>query len=288
MVDQITPKLLVVRKLAKIIAALMLLQSLSGLLVRDVYRDNLFVRSAWLGNDWVTLLLAFPILVISLRPTQHSLFRSTLILLGILAYCFYNYAFYLFGAALNSLFLVFVLLWGISFYALVIGFIALSEIKPTAARTGASTSWVAGYMLLWALFLSALWIFQSLNFVFTGTIPAIVLATGHPTNITGALDLSLMIPPVFLSALWLWRGNPWGMVLGIIMNIKGALYALVLAAGSFCAAKNGIPGIAQQIPLWIALALASAACLYALFKKMDPAYSSQLNRQSGQWQNPSR
>ena len=76
-----------------------------GLLFRGQYRDAEWIAATWLGNDWVTLLVALPLLKrrtcagearISTRPVA--------LWLGMLGYAIYNYAYYLFGAALNAFF----------------------------------------------------------------------------------------------------------------------------------------------------------------------------------------
>jgi hypothetical protein len=46
------------------LVALMVAQSTLGLLLPDQYRDMEWIRATWFGNDWVTLLLAAPLLVL--------------------------------------------------------------------------------------------------------------------------------------------------------------------------------------------------------------------------------
>jgi len=256
-------------RLAVPLAALMALQGILGVLFRDVYRDNAFVRSAWHGNDIVTSFVAVPLLAYCLyRDRKGSGLRTRVCWLGILAYAAYNYAFYLFGGAFNSFFLIFVALFTLSAYGLFLGLANLdvnevSRIFPNSA----SAKGVSIYMAFWGVALGALWIGQSLHYVFSGQLPGMVTATEHPTNITGALDLSMMVPAVLLGATLLWRQRPWGYIIALIMNIKGALYALVLAVSSFLGAQAGIPGLGAQIPLWAVLCLASCTCCAVLLKR---------------------
>ncbi|KAF5427091.1 hypothetical protein C5S42_05950 [Candidatus Methanomarinus sp.] len=52
--------------LSAIIVVLMIVASVGGLFIDGIYHDNLLVKSGWYGNDLVTLLLAVPLLVLSL------------------------------------------------------------------------------------------------------------------------------------------------------------------------------------------------------------------------------
>ena len=73
-----------------VVAGLMLAQSSLGLLFRSQYRDVHWVTMTWLGNDWVTLALALPMLAASATVAieQHTP-RSLLLWLGTLAYVLY-------------------------------------------------------------------------------------------------------------------------------------------------------------------------------------------------------
>ncbi len=58
-----------------------------------LYQDNDFVNRVWLGNDIITLLLAIPIMIISLSLTIKGSFKATFIWLGTLWYMIYNLSF---------------------------------------------------------------------------------------------------------------------------------------------------------------------------------------------------
>lgn len=64
--------------LSIIIAILAAVASVGGLFLNGLYRNNLFVTSAWKGNDVVTLLIAIPLLVTALAFSRGSL-RAQLI-----------------------------------------------------------------------------------------------------------------------------------------------------------------------------------------------------------------
>jgi hypothetical protein len=84
---------------------IMVTQASLGLTWWTAYRDDDWIRAAWFGNDWVTLVVAAPLLFRAVIRAGDGSIRHRLLWLGLVGYAVYNYAFYLFGAALNIFFL---------------------------------------------------------------------------------------------------------------------------------------------------------------------------------------
>lgn len=258
------------RILSYSIAILAAISSAGGLLLRGLYRDNLFVSSAWKGNDVITLFLAVPLLIASMNHAKRGSHRAQLLWMGVLDYMLYNYAFYLFGAAFNWFFLIYTALLGLSIFALIFGLVDLdiNGIRQSV-RERMPKKWIAGYMLFVAAGLTMIYVMQSLGFIFTGEIPAIVTRTGHPTSVVFALDLTLLVPFLTLGAVWLLQRKAWGFALAGICTVKGAMYTLVLTAGSLWASKAGVEGAGGEIPLWVtltALGMIAGGLFYANLK----------------------
>lgn len=82
------PELKTAYILSCVIAMLSAAVSLGGLLWRDLYRDNAFARATWLGNDWVTLILAINTILVeraALAPKGELPQWAGLTALGLLA-----------------------------------------------------------------------------------------------------------------------------------------------------------------------------------------------------------
>ncbi len=249
-------KLKPVYVLSVIIAVLATVASAGGLFLGGLYRDNTFVASLWGGNDLVTLVVAVPMLVAALILSMRGSHRALLVWLAMLNYMLYNFAFYLFAAAFNKFFLIYVALFTFSMLALVFGLVNIDvNLIGQRFRSRTPVKWISGYMLLVAIGLSTIYVSQSLHFVATGQLPPIVVKTGHPTSVIFALDLSLLVPVFVIGAVWLWRRRPWGYVLASMSMIKGATYTLVLTVVSLWAAKAGVPGAAAEAPLWLFLTI---------------------------------
>lgn len=263
-------------RLTLLTGALAAIAAATGLIWPGMYRDNTFVTAAWRGNDAVTLFVALPLLFAAMARARSGGLAARLVWLGALDYLMYNYAFYLFGAAFNRLFLLYCALFGLSAYAMLFAFLAIGEAGSSGApafpaipaipaapgaRRNRGMALAQGYAVFVAAGLSLIYVAQSLAFIVTGALPAIVERTGHPTSVVFALDLTLLVPALVLGALWTRRGNRWGPVLLGMSVVKGPLYTLVLTAGSWAAHGAGIPGASAEIPLWIVLtALGGIAC----------------------------
>ncbi len=248
--------------LSVIIIVLMIAASGGGLLLDNLYRDNFVVTSGWLGNDLVTLFAATPLFIVALILALRGSSRAYLLWMGMLDYTLYNFAFYLFGSVLNSFFLIYTALFALSIFAMIFGLAAL-DVEALAGEFSAKTPvrGIAVWMALVAIFLGGFWIAQSLGYVFTGQVPEILESVDWPTNVTGALDLSLVVSINALGAVWMWRRRPWGYVLAGVANVKGAVYMLALAATTVTAFRAGAVESAGLAGLWGAIGL---GCLIAL------------------------
>ncbi len=257
--------------LSTLIAILAILASVGGLLLKGLYRDNAFVTTTWLGNDAVTLFLAAPILVAAMVFAARGSLRAQLIWLGALDYMLYNYAFYLFGATFNAFFLVYAALLGLSIFALIFGLTSL-DVEKVRQQFSPRTpvKWIGGYFLFVAAGLGVIYLIQSIAFIATGQLPAIVTLSGHPTNVVFALDLTLLIPWFVLGAIWLIKRQPWGYVIAGILSVKGPLYTLVLAVNSILVVNAGISET-SELPLWASLTVLGTAASVLLFGHLKPA-----------------
>jgi hypothetical protein len=242
--------------------ALMAAQAALGLARPGVYRDVGFALDAWRVNDPVTLFVAVPVAVAALALARRGSLRALLVLLGAMQYALYNYAFYLFGAALNAHFLLYVAAFVASGVALIAGLAALDVAalgRALPARWPARP--LAAYLAFWAATLGVAWVGQALAFAVTGQEPAL---GAEAFRLIAALDLSLVVAPVAVGAAWLWRRRAWGVVVAVVLHVKGAIYALLLAIGSLLggpAAQGGGDGL---LGLWVLFAVGSTASLALL------------------------
>lgn len=233
--------------------------TLGGIIMPSLYRDDDLIRTAWLANDIITFLLA-PLLLITLHQSKKGRRYARLLWLGLLAYIFYNYMFYLFGATFNAFFLIYVAIFICSFYALLLGlysldFEALQHIRFKSHYRMATVV----FLFLVALPLAAVELREVANFLLKGRepeIPVLVLT----------LDLTFIIPNTILSAILLLRNNAWGIVLAVIMLVKSFTYGLVLIAGTILIAVLEVGKWDPLLPFYVFVCAGGLILLVPLLK----------------------
>lgn len=235
----------------------------TGLFAKDIYRDNVFVQTAWQANDWLTLLTVLPLMLFVLL-TKKTI-RVHLLWAGLLGYLIYNYAFYLFGAAFNKAFLVYVGIVAGAVWAMVD---LLRKLPVQQLRSfSIYNRWIASYLFLIAAMLFAIEVPPSIGFSFTGLLPAIVVKSGHPTSIVYALDLTMIFPALLVAGYWLWQRKPWGYVLAAILLFKSAAYGLVLCSGTVLLMLRGVDRD-PLLPFYLFITAGGFSGLFVLLRSL--------------------
>ena len=245
---------------------LMVVQAGVGVLAPSIYRDTGWVTSAWYGNDLVTLMIAAPLMAWAL--VARGSLRAELVWYAMLGYAVYNYAYYLFGAALNAFFPLYATLFVLPVFALILA-LGRVDAEPIAGRFADAMPrpWIAGYMLFTGIGLAMAWTAQWAAYAFAGTVPSIGV---EPFQLVAAMDLTFMVPWFIVGAILLLRRNAWGFVVAPIIILKGATYTLVLTASSTVAALRGIDGTMEQIPIWAAWTAIGLLAAWATFRSVRP------------------
>ena len=194
------------RLLTVALLVVMLMQAALGLIVPAQYRDVDWIRASWFGNDWVTLTVAAPLLFVGLIGTGRGDVRGLLVWLGMVGYALYNYAFYLFGAALNVFFPIYVSAFVL---AIVVLILALSHVDAhevaASFRQTAPVRFIGGSLIVIGIGLASVWIVMWAAYVFTGR-PTPVGPDAF--RLVAALDLSLMVPALIVGGMLLWQRIP--------------------------------------------------------------------------------
>jgi len=251
--------------LSAVLAVVLILQSVGGLFISGLYRDNAWVISVFYGTDWVTLVIVVPILIGSLIASKRSSMRARFILMGTIYYVFYNNMYYLFSA-FNRFFLVYVALFVLSagaFIAALLGTKAPRMIWPER-RTPRKT--ICATMLVCAAILAVMWLGQALLYIANSKLPQLIIDSGGSTHLVAAFDLTLIVPPLLLGAIWLWKSRPWGYVIATTMLIQCTIITLNLIITPAFQAAAGIKDAWTMVPLWALMGTAFLASSAYLLK----------------------
>src|SRR5919108_1165073 len=229
------------------IATLMVVASAAGLWIDDLYPDGRWAREALRGGDLSTLVLVTPVLVLSLLGAAKGSRRAQVIWIGTLGYGVYNYAYYVFGAEFNDIFVLHIALLALSGWALALAVIGL-DLRGVASslQIGTAARWIGGFLALVGIILGGLWIALAIRFAVTGKLMADVPADGF--HLVLGIDLTLLVPSLVVAGVLLSRRTAAGVVFGAAMTVLGALYQVNLLAAGVFQANAEVPG-AKAFPI---------------------------------------
>jgi hypothetical protein len=250
-------------RLTVALGGLMFVQATLGLWFRQQYRDVEWIATTWLGNDWVTLAIALPLLAVSLTLTRRGSTRALLVWLGTLGYALYNYAYYLFGAALNIFFPLYVAALVGAALALIRALHVISPSDIARRFTGNTPAKLVGsYFVFVGVALAGTWLGMWAAYVFAGR-PTPVEPEAF--RLVAALDMVLMVPALVGGGVLLCRCKPWGYVISAIAGVQASLYLVVLSLNSIIFVDRGLAHFPGELPLWGALATVTSTVTALLF-----------------------
>ena len=159
---------------------------------QGLYRYDIpIVAVGFRAADAITLVLALPLLIISLVLYQRGKLRGGLLLAGVLAYFLYYYGSMAFGAAYNPLFLAYVVLFSASLFALVLSLRSFDVLElPTHFSAGLPRRSIGIFLIVSGVILSLVWLTLSIfPALLSSTIP--IEVASYTTFITGVVDIGM-------------------------------------------------------------------------------------------------
>lgn len=255
------------------IAGLMIIAGGAGLFVHGLYQEGAWAREALRGGDLVTLVVAAPLLILSLTLSMRGSMRAVPVWIGLLAYSIYNYAFYVFGASFNDVFLLHIVLLSLSVYAMAFALSAV-DVRGVAneLRLARGARGVGYFLVTVGGLQAALWMFVLVRNAVTGELIHDVPVAGQ--HLVFALDLALSMPALVLGGVLLVRRRPLGFLLGTAMAVMGAVYQLnLMLAGVFQAQAHvvGAKAFSPESVVLTAAFVVASALLLTPGKDKDPS-----------------
>jgi hypothetical protein len=238
---------------------------------RGIYKHmSAEVAIQGIAQDYVTLFLAVPMLLLSLYKTWSNSLKWRLMLAGTLAYFLVTYTFYLNMAMYNELFLCYAALMGLSFFALAITALGINRSLLADQFSPQTPTTMAGSFLIFtAIAIGVLWLGVVLPPLMDGTVyPQSV--EHYTTLVVQGNDLGLGLPLAFVSGYLLIKKKSWGYLLGPVYLIflsflMTALVAKIIYLGIM--GYNIIPAV-FIIPF---INLLTISCSYLLLRNLKDA-----------------
>lgn len=200
--------------LSLVLAALIIFASIYGLLTPAFYfAETLNWQAQSVGQDEINLFLISPALIITAIAGRKNKIAFWL-WSGVNLYLIYTYAIYCFDIHFNKLFVIYCLIFGSSFYSFV--YFVVSQINEPITNeiyNKIVIKVIAVYFLIISCVFYFLWLSEIIPAIVLHTLPGSIIETGLFTNPVQVIDLSIVLPGFFLTAIFLIRKKSAGLLL---------------------------------------------------------------------------
>lgn len=224
------------------------------------------------AGDAITLVLALPLLIVSIIGYRRGSLKGGLLLTGVLAYFLYNYGSMAIGAAYNNLFLAYVAIFSASLFALILT-LASFDVQglPAHFSPGLPKRGIGIFLIVSGVILLLVWLVLSI-------IPALLQGQAPPeiasytTFITGVMDMGIIAPALIVIGALLLRRVPMGYLLASMMLVFTVTLGPALTAAGIAQLLTGVMSIGQFIGMtipFVVLTLFAAWFTVVLFRKFS-------------------
>lgn len=238
-------------------------------MVREYIRICLLLMlQIGIAQDIVTLILAIPLLKLSFTFARKGSLKWRLVLAGVLLYFLFTYLLYMVLIMYNELFLIYVLLASLSFYAFVLTMLSFDLRKlATSFDKKLAVKFVGGFLIFIAIVVGLNWFGRIIPSLLDGSI--IPEGIEHYTSLpVQGLDLAFMLPTAFLSGLLLIRRNEYGFLLAPVFLNFLVLMMTAIGAKIIGQAFRGVEGTLPVIFAFLGFALIAASSSFYLLRNM--------------------
>lgn len=192
-----------------------------------------------IAQDYVTLWLGVPLLLISLFLARKNSLRGLFLLSGTLAYFLVTYLFYLAMAMYNRMFLIYVVLLGTSFFAFILTLSSYQVKELTEVSHSENIFRAAGWLLIAnASLVGLLWLKVVVPPLLDGSIIPVEVQH-YTTLIVQGFDLGLLLPMAIVSGIMAIKKHSPGYLFSMIYVIFLSLLMTALSAKILFMARAG-------------------------------------------------
>ncbi len=173
-------------------------------------------KSQSIGQDAINLLFIAPVLILTIYLGYNKGFYSKLMWAGTIVYIIYTYLIYCFNVHFNQFFIVYCTIVGLSFYSLIYFFIK-DDRWAKKLKGNKFTNLVGIYFLIISIIFYFLWLQEIIPSIKKGSIPQSIINAGLFTNPVHVLDLSIVLPGIFITGILVLRKKRTGIYLAPIL-----------------------------------------------------------------------
>lgn len=192
-------------------------------------RDSVSCAAQARGQDVVTLAIGIPLLLIGTYLVRRGSLHGKMLQAGALGYMLYTYASYSYLSMYNSLFLLYVALFGLSLFAFILAFRSFGEREVAdSLKAWYPRRFLGGYLIGMGVLLALMWIGRIVPALMEGLAP--VGIEHYTTLVIQASDLGVVVPAAIVTGVLMIRRSALGATLGAVLFIKLVTMAMALFA----------------------------------------------------------
>lgn len=224
-----------------------------------------------IAQDYITLFIGVPLLFISLFLSRNDSLKGKFLLAGTLGYFLVSYLFYMVMGMYNELFLVYILLTSMSFFAFTLMLLSFRrEDINSYFIPKLPVKFIGGFLIFNSIVITLLWLSVIIPPLLEGAVyPAAV--EHYTTLIVQGLDLSILLPAAFLTGILLIKRNSFGYLLAPVYMVFLSILMTALSAKIIGMSMVGVsagPAIII-IPLINGIAIICAVLILKNIKELE-------------------
>ena len=222
----------------------------------SLFRDPAMTAGNARGTDLVILVVAVPLLLVSMIATARGSIRATMVWLGALSYVLYNAVFFAFDVAFNQMFLLYVAVLSLAIWSLVALLLGIDGARVQACFTNRlPVRTIAAYLVATTALFALTWLQDILPGLVRLTTPTSLQGTLMLTNPIQVMDFAVGFPVTILAAVWLWQRRPWGYVLAGLFLVYGIIETLSVSTDQTFGHMGDPAQSIAMVPVFTALTL---------------------------------
>ncbi|WP_197051394.1 hypothetical protein [Caloranaerobacter azorensis] len=234
--------------------------------------DSVSVASQAIAQDIVTIILGIPLLIISLYLSRKGLIKGRLLLTGTLGYFLYTYTSYSFLSMYNSLFLIYVMLMSLSFFAFTLAMMSF-DIQDLSLYFDEKlpVKFLGCFLIFIAFSIGMMWLGRIVPSLINNTLPNGL--EHYATLVIQALDLGFLVPTGIISGILVIKKKAIGYLLASVVIIKSITMLSAITAMIIGQIHVGIKVNFVEIVLFPLFNLLVIYCMTLIMKSVkEPRY----------------
>ena len=207
-----------------LLACLSLIAAFIGVFNQDIYSKVISqdLLPGTISQDLITLIAGLILLFLSLKTSDTSI-KIQIVIMSLLAYLFYGYGIYVIGRVYNSLYILYMAIFSLSFWTLIFGLVSINQdVLQNIKASKLVRNLSAGFLLFTALLFYSLWTAQILPLMRTGEKIEFLYSIY-------ILDIVFVLPAIIITAIMVIKNNALGLILAPILFVKA--FTLLFSVG---------------------------------------------------------